>query len=136
MARVSGLSVVINPLALLAHKVQIADLEIDKAQLYLERQADGAANWTFDRKERSDSPDGKWTLDLQKVSLKSVRVQVNDAASKLNMTADLDTLEESDPHGYGIGWKASGSYNGAKIARSDEHTSELKSLMRRSYDVL
>lgn len=115
MARVSGLAVVINPLALPARKVQIANLEIENAQLFLERQADGAANWTFVRKESSDPQAKKWTFDLQKVSLKSVRAEVADAASKLNMKADLDTLEESGPEGYGIGWKASGSYNGADI---------------------
>jgi uncharacterized protein involved in outer membrane biogenesis len=114
MAKVSALKAVINPLALLARHVQIARLDIENAQLYLERSADGVANWTFANKESAEA-DKKWTVDLQKLSLKSVHAQVDDAASKLNLKTDLDTLNESGPEGYGMGWKATGSYNGADI---------------------
>ncbi|HWK71045.1 MAG TPA: AsmA family protein [Burkholderiaceae bacterium] len=115
MAQVSALTAVINPAALLERRVQLASLDIENAQLYLERQADGVANWTFARKEEAASDKGKWTFDLEKLSLKSVRAQVVDAASKLDMKADLDTLEDGGPEGYGMAWKASGSYNGAEI---------------------
>ncbi|NYT43850.1 AsmA family protein [Alcaligenaceae bacterium] len=116
MARVSRLSALINPVALLGHTVQIASLEIEKADILLQREADGAANWTFKKDEDENKQPSKWVVDLQEISLQSVHAQVVDAASKLDMTADLDTLEDTDGEGYGIGWKASGSYNDADVS--------------------
>ncbi|MGB3288999.1 MAG: AsmA family protein [Burkholderiaceae bacterium] len=120
MAQVSGLTVLINPLALPSRRVQIAGLHVEDAQIYLERQADGANNWTFTKKNESASDKKPWTFDLQQLSLKSVHAQVVDAASKLDMKAELDTLDKDSPQGYGMAWKASGSYNGANIKGEGE----------------
>lgn len=114
MAKVTSVTVLLNPVALLARTVQIADLKIDEADLFLERRSDGTANWTF-KKDESKSP-SKWKVDLQKVSLARVHAQVVDAASKLDLKTDLDTLQERSQEGYGIGWKASGTYNEAEIS--------------------
>ncbi|NGM89006.1 AsmA family protein [Parapusillimonas sp. SGNA-6] len=115
MAQVSSLTVLLNPLALLGKTVEVANLEIEKANVLLERQADGTANWDFNKKEEDKKP-STWKFDLQKISLQSVHAQVVDATSKLDMKADLDTLEEATPEGYGMGWKASGTYNDADIS--------------------
>jgi uncharacterized protein involved in outer membrane biogenesis len=170
MARVSRLSAVIDPLALLGHVVRIAELDIDKADVFLERDQRGAANWTFERDEKQQEPPSDWTVDLQQLTLNSVKAQVVDAASKLDIATELDTLSEADAQpsprhppqsepkpqaqsgpepqaqserepqaqarsepqmqsrpepqaqpqdsaspAYGIGWKAAGTYNGAKV---------------------
>lgn len=115
MAEVSSVSALLNPVALLGRTVQIASLDIEKANVLLERQADGTANWNFKKKEEKDT-EPAWKFDLQKLSLQSVHAQVVDAASKLDMKADLDTLKETTSEGYGLGWKASGTYNDAEIS--------------------
>lgn len=113
MAQVSRLSVLINTAALLDHTVQIASLQIGQADLLLQRQADGKANWTFNQ-DKKDAPSA-WKVDLQSLSLESVRAQVIDAASQLDLKAELDTLQEQGPEGYGLGWKAGGTYRDADI---------------------
>ncbi|TEA78194.1 AsmA family protein [Allopusillimonas ginsengisoli] len=153
MAQVSRLSAVINPVALLGHTVQLAELDIDKADIFLERNQKGDANWTFERADEQQTPPSDWTFDLQQLTLNSVKAQVVDAASKLDVTTQLDTLRDragdsaatttgkaatkaDSPAGenssaagqrsappaqdapspeYGIGWKASGTYNEADV---------------------
>lgn len=112
MARVSRLAVTINPIALLSHTVQIPDLDIDTADIHLERDQDGASNWTLKKDPASKPSD--WKVDLESISLKSVKAQVVDAASKLDLQTQLDTLANKE-NGYGLGWKAAGTYNGERI---------------------
>ncbi|NYT75403.1 AsmA family protein [Alcaligenaceae bacterium] len=113
MADVSSLSAVINPLALLSHTVEIASLEVEDADLYLERNAEGENNWTFGKKDNKDeSP--SWKVNLQSLSLQSVHARLVDTSSKLDMNAELDTVD-NDQH-YGLAWKANGVYNDAKIS--------------------
>ncbi|MGB6103199.1 MAG: AsmA family protein [Pusillimonas sp.] len=114
MAQVSQLSLLINPSALLDRTVQIASLQIGQADLLLQRQADGKANWTFGKDQ--DAGPSKWKVDLQSLSLESVRAEVQDAVSTLEMKTELDTLKEPSAEGYGIGWKADGGYRDAKIS--------------------
>ena len=114
MAKVSRLSVVLNPLPLLNHTVELNSLDIEEADVLLERRDDGQANWTLAKKEQDSEP-SKWRFDLQKISLKRVRAQAIDAASKLDVKAELDTLQDGGSQGYGLGWKASGTYNDAEI---------------------
>src|SRR5690606_8953747 len=94
MAQVSRLSAVINPVALLGHTVQLAELDIDKADIFLERNQKGDANWTFERADEQQTPPSDWTFDLQQLTLNSVKAQVVDAASKLDVTTQLDTLRD------------------------------------------
>lgn len=114
MAKVSRLSIVLNPLPLLDHTIELDSLDIEEADVLLERRDDGQANWVLEKKDK-DSPPSKWRVDLQKISLKRVRAQVVDAASKLDLKAELDSLQDGGSGGYGLGWKASGTYNDAEI---------------------
>lgn len=114
MARVSQLSVLINPAALLERTVQIASLQIGQADLLLQRQADGAANWTLHKDPQESA--SAWKVDLQTLSLEGVHAQVLDAVSTLELTAELNTLQEQGADGYGIGWKADGAYRGAGVS--------------------
>ncbi|NYT58307.1 AsmA family protein [Alcaligenaceae bacterium] len=114
MAQVSHLSVLLNPLPLLEHTVEIASLQIGQADLLLQRQADGAANWTLT--QSPDSQPSAWKVDLQTLSLQGVHAQVQDTVSKIDLKADLDTLQEQSAEGYGIGWKAEGSYRDGQIS--------------------
>lgn len=115
MAEVTNLMVVINPLALLDHTIQLPRLKIDEANVQLNRDAEGANNWTFTEENAKDQTPSKWKFDLQQVQLSKARVHVVDVASKLDLNAELDTLKQTGKEGYGIGFKASGSYNDADI---------------------
>ncbi|MBP6018919.1 MAG: AsmA family protein [Burkholderiaceae bacterium] len=115
MAEVKNLTVVINPLALLDHSVELLRLKIDEANVVLNRDAEGANNWTFTQKDTQDRASSKWQLNVLQVQLSRARVHVVDVASKLDMNAELNTLQEASKDGYGIGFKASGTYNDAAI---------------------
>lgn len=127
MAEVKDLTVVINPLALLDHTVQIPSLKIESANVLLNRDAEGADNWTFKKEGADDQAPSKWKFDLQKLQLAQARIHVVDAASKLDLNADLDSLKETSKEGYGIGFKASGTYNDANI-KGEGQTGDILSL--------
>ncbi len=113
MAQVGSLTVVLDLAALLDRTVQISRLRIEAANVSLDRDAQGANNWTF--KTESGAAPSKWKVDVQKLQLSQVKVRVVDAASQLDLNADLDSLKETGKEGYGIGFKAGGTYNKAAI---------------------
>lgn len=115
MADIKHLEVVLNPLALLEQVIQIPSLKIESANVRLNRDAQGVNNWTFTESGADKPEPSKWKLDLQKLQLSQARVRVVDAASQLDLDAELDSLKEAGKDGYGIGFKASGSYNKAAI---------------------
>nr|WP_308217658.1 AsmA family protein [Paenalcaligenes niemegkensis] len=91
-------------------------MAVDEANVALHRDAEGANNWTFTDEDEQNKAASKWQFNLQQVQLSRARVHVVDVASKLDMNAELDTLQEVNEAGYGVGFKASGSYNDADIS--------------------
>ncbi|TAL89332.1 MAG: AsmA family protein [Candidimonas sp.] len=116
MAEVKSLTVELNPWALFNHTVEISNLDIHGANLVLERQVDQQNNWTFTPDGATKATPSPWTVDLQKLSLEQVALQVKDAVSRLDLKATIDSLPEVTPEGYGIEWTANGTYNGAKVS--------------------
>lgn len=115
MAEVKNLTVVINPLALLNYSVVLPYLKIDDANVILNRDEQGANNWTFADDDSKDRTPSKWQFSLQQIQLSHAKVHVVDVANKLDMSTELDTLKESNEAGYGIGFKSTGSYNDVDI---------------------
>lgn len=113
MAEIKNLTVSFNPLALLNHVVQIFRLDVQGANIVLERRADNEDNWTF-AKGGNTAP-SSWAFDLRELELQQVAVQVVDAPGRLDLKGVLDSLQTTTPEGYGLGWKINGSYNGAKV---------------------
>ncbi len=113
MAEIGRLVVSLNPLALFDHVVQLPTLEIYDANVLLERNAQQQNNWTFTQ-DRSSAP-SDWKVDLGQLRLHQVNVQVADAVNTLKFESDLNSLDAASPEGYGIGWKASGSYNDVQL---------------------
>ncbi|RTZ40034.1 AsmA family protein [Candidimonas sp. SYP-B2681] len=126
MAEVKNLTAVVNPLALLGRTVQISRLQVQEANVLLNRDAQGANNWTL-KKDDPDKTPSNWKFDLQKVMLEQVKVQVADAASELALDAELDSLKEASKEGYGIAFKAKGRYNKADIS-GEGQTGDILSL--------
>ncbi|MFC6518489.1 AsmA family protein [Undibacterium arcticum] len=109
MAELKELTFSLNPWALLQKKIVIPTLTLDGPTLVLVRDKDGKNNWTFQQNQAS-----AWQLELQQLVLRKGAVQLTDAVRKLDLKADISTLEQS-VDSYGIGWQASGSFNGAPV---------------------
>ena len=98
----------------------LPDLEADGLALALERNGEtknkadaDANNWTF--KKKDDTPSA-WTFDLQRLILKQAQVHYLDPAIKLDMHANVNTLTDNNPQGYGLEFKLDGSYNKAPVS--------------------
>ena len=112
MASVSEFSFSLNPFALLDKQISIPVLRFEAPAVLLRRTADGANNWTFDKKDKP-SP---WKLDLQRVVFNKGVVHYVDDVAQADATADIDTLN-ADP-AYGVSWRLHGSWKGAPVTGS------------------
>jgi uncharacterized protein involved in outer membrane biogenesis len=109
MASVRQFSFSLNPFALLGHRIAIPVLRFDAPKVELLRTDATHNNWTF---KQPDQP-SRWKLDLERVVLAKGVVHVQDAVTKADVTADVDTLPDNPT--YGIGWTLRGTYNGAAV---------------------
>jgi uncharacterized protein involved in outer membrane biogenesis len=109
MASVRQFSFSLNPFALLSHTINIPVLRFDGPKVELLRLDPTHYNWVFKHEEKKS----KWKLDLERLVLSRAVVHVQDAVTKADVTADIDTLA-NDPK-YGIAFKLHGSYNGAEV---------------------
>jgi uncharacterized protein involved in outer membrane biogenesis len=108
-ASVRQFSFSLNPFGLLGHTIDIPVLRFDSPLVQLVRTDAEHYNWVY---HHEDKP-SKWKLDLQRVVLSKGVLKVQDAVTKTDVTANIDTLPD-DPT-YGIGWTLTGSYNGAPV---------------------
>jgi uncharacterized protein involved in outer membrane biogenesis len=113
MATIQQLTFTLNPLPLLAHDISLPTLEIDRPDIALLRDKDNANNWTF---KSSDSGPSAWKLKLGRLVLRQGSLQLDDAIKKIDIKAEVDTLDPDKEKVYGLGWKVKGSFNGAPIA--------------------
>lgn len=111
MASIRQVTFTLNPLPLLSHKIVLPVLEIDTPQVFLLRDKDARNNWTF----KSSDPSA-WDLELQKLILKTGTLQFKDALQKVDIRADIDTLDPDKEKLYGIGWTVKGTFNNATVS--------------------
>jgi YD repeat-containing protein len=111
MASVGHITFSVNPLPLLAKSIVIPTLQLDDAVVRLERMSDGKNNWTFKKNEPS-----AWTLDLQRLLFSKGDIGLKDEVLHIDAKANIDTLEPDAKDNYAIGWKLSGTYNGARVS--------------------
>jgi uncharacterized protein involved in outer membrane biogenesis len=109
MASVRQFSFSLNPFALLSHTINIPVLRFDGPRVDLLRTDASHYNWVWKHEEK----ESKWKLDLERLVLSRGVIHVQDAVTKADVTADVDTLS-NDPT-YGIGWKLRGTYNGTEV---------------------
>ncbi|MBV6303786.1 AsmA family protein [Candidimonas humi] len=114
MLQAGDVSVVVDLWALPGHVARIDSLQIASAKASLQRAQDGTVNWSLTQTPSPESS-SDWTVDLRRLQLQDVSVRVRDAANRLDLQASLDSLPQTTPEGYGLGWKLSGSYNRAHI---------------------
>ncbi|MFC7298135.1 AsmA family protein [Herminiimonas aquatilis] len=111
MVEVGHITFSVNPLPLLTQTIVIPTLQLDDPIVHLERKRDGQNNWTFKKTEPSP-----WTLDLQRLLFYKGEITLKDEVKHIDAKANIDSLEPTAQNDYVVGWKLSGSFNGAKIS--------------------
>lgn len=111
MADIKGMTFSINPLSLLSKTLVIPMLHLDTPSVNLVRTMNGRNNWTFTPRDTSG-----WRLDLQDIVLDKGTVSLRDAARKLALVADVDTLDNDSE--YGVKWKLHGTFNRETVSGS------------------
>lgn len=112
MAEIGHITFSVNPLPLLTNTIVIPSLQLDDSKLALERIADGRNNWTFASDPQSPS---RWTLDLQRLFIYNGEVTLQDAIKHIDAKATIASLGPNSKDDFVMGWKVSGSFNGAPI---------------------
>lgn len=109
MASVRQFSFSLDPFALLAHSIHVPVLLLQDPKAELLRLDPTHYNWAFEHENKKS----KWKLELERLVLNRGVIHVQDAVTKADVTANIDTLQ-NDPT-YGLAWTLSGSYNGAPL---------------------
>lgn len=118
LAEIRRLTFSLNPLPLLNHTIRIPTLELDGPVLSLERTADGKNNWTLAAAD--NAAPSAWKLDLQRLVLSHGTVKLVDAAAKVDLKIDIDSLPQESAEGYGIGWKLGGTFRNTPVRGSGQ----------------
>lgn len=90
MATVRELVFVLRPLPLLAHEINVPTIVVDSPAVWLERLVDKRNNWTFDTGKKTGQ--SSWQLDIGEIVLAQGNIALNDAAQKIEMKAEIDTI--------------------------------------------
>ncbi|MGO0790890.1 AsmA family protein [Herbaspirillum seropedicae] len=113
MATIGQVTFTLNPLPLLVHDIALPALDIRDPSVSLLRNAQAVNNWTF---KSSGAGPSAWNLRLGRITLRQGKLSLDDAVDKIKLKAEIDTLDPAVEKIYGLGWKLSGSFNGAPVS--------------------
>lgn len=99
----------IDPLPLLDKKIVIPTLLLEQPTLTLERARDGKNNWSVTSNQNG------WQLVLKQLVMNKGAVRYVDAIKHADLKAEIESLDQDASSEYGIGWTASGWFNGARV---------------------
>lgn len=108
-ASVRQFSFSLDPFGLLGHRIHVPVLRFDGPRVDLLRTDPEHYNWAYKRKDK----ESKWELDLERVVLNRGTIRLQDAVTRADITADIQTIA-GDPT-YGIAFTVRGDYNGAPV---------------------
>jgi uncharacterized protein involved in outer membrane biogenesis len=129
MVTLKEVAVSFNPWPLLTKKLVLHELDIDGLAANLERTTDGRNNWTFKKNENAEP--SSWDYELGRVVLRNSAMRYLDPNIKLDLKAEAQTMDATDPKGYGLQFKAGGTYRSAPISGQGK-TGGVLSLKNRS----
>lgn len=118
------LDVGIDPMAMLSGNVVVRRFEARGARVVLERDADGRANWTFERGETGGAttaaPSGAGALSLERVEIRDASVRIIDRAAGTDIAlegidADLSMPSLAGPGELGVSGRLGGQALSAQI---------------------
>lgn len=133
MGRAARLQLLVDPFPLFNNTVRVARLELTDADLDLVRTESGASNWTLSEQPKHDDPPAKWQFALQQLGMENVRIRLRDPSLELDVRAELNSLTDTGPNSYGVGWQAEGHYKEGAISGSGK-AGGLLSLQHQSPD--
>ncbi|MCG5260242.1 AsmA family protein [Cupriavidus gilardii] len=93
LATARELVFLLRPLPLLTREISLPSITIDGPSVALERLADKRDNWTFPTRE--DKEPSQWHLEIGEVVLTRGHLALNDAASKIELRATLETIGDA-----------------------------------------
>ncbi|WP_233575705.1 AsmA family protein [Noviherbaspirillum saxi] len=123
MARIGQVDFGVNLLALLRKTIVLHSLSISQAKLVLEHDKGDRNNWTFPKKEETES---KWQFRVQDLMVREGNVRYVDPGKKADLTVSIDTEEDSS-----MSFKAAGKFNNEKLSGSGK-TGSLLSLQEKN----
>lgn len=112
MATIQQATFTLNPVPLLVHDISLPTVEIDTPSVALLRSKDAQNNWTF---KTDNSGPSEWNLKLGRLILRKGSLHLDDAIQKIDIKAEIDTLDPDKEKVYGLGWNVKGSFNGAPV---------------------
>ena len=118
MGHAARLTLLVDPIPLLSNTVRVARLELQDADLDLIRTESGASNWTLSEEPVTSDAPAKWQFALQQLGMENVKIRLRDPSLDMEVRAELDSLEDADANGYGVGWQAEGRYKEGTISGS------------------
>lgn len=119
LAEVEELRVRVDLLALVRGEVVVPELALVRPRLALERNAAGAANWTFAALSSGDEEDGPPTLPvIRDLRVTDAELSYDDEAADVELGADLASLTGNMAAEEGIALAAEGSLAGRPLSLS------------------
>lgn len=92
MVEVEELDFAISPISLPLRKVDVPAVRVSGAEVHLQREKDGRANWQF---ELSETKGSLWTFRLGDIVLDRGVLRVDDVIERVALTLQLEPLERS-----------------------------------------
>src|SRR6185312_11598191 len=99
---------ILDPLPLLRKTVVLPQLDVDGANLALQRRADESNNWTFGTPNQP-AEKSRWRFVPGLLRIHRSTVQLDDAKRQLVMKIEADSNDK------GVGWSLTGKLNGAPL---------------------
>jgi uncharacterized protein involved in outer membrane biogenesis len=102
LADIRDITFVLDPLPLFRHTVVLPLLDIDNADVALERRTDEKNNWTFGD---DNEPPSRWRFAPGLLRLHNTKLQLDDAKYQLTLAAEADSYQQ------GVRWRVQGHVN-------------------------
>lgn len=102
LAEVRDITFVLDPLPLFRHILVLPLLDVDNADIALERRQNDKNNWTFGDDE---NPPSRWRFAPGLLRLHNAKLQLDDAKYQLALKAEADSYQQ------GVRWRVQGHLN-------------------------
>jgi uncharacterized protein involved in outer membrane biogenesis len=109
MVRVERATVGVELLPLLRGRLLLPEVDLIKPDVLLERDADGKANWTFDKIEKAQPSASSYAPELGSLSIKDGKVAFRDSVAQTDVRLELDSDHAAGETGSLIRFSGQGS---------------------------
>jgi len=111
MIQLQRAEILLNPLGLLHHTVDLPRVTLIQPDINIERLANGKNNWTF---PSSNAP-SVWKMAPRSLAIVNGKLTLNDRIQKLQVQASVSSLPRMTSEGYGLQWQAEGKFHDAPL---------------------